>query len=379
MHISIAIAMVVSFVAVLLNVWKRPSRVCGYAIPGTSPVFAQQSASAYLDSSSPSPVALWPTEAWPTPLRMLLLPDALHELDANQTNVPVLRRLDGNMLDRSLELRREMIPHIIRGSISRSICDSEGALVALSSLHGQSKLGDNARRGLVDRYFGGNEEHRTLGEYLESPRPSDYWVSCILSELNRGEASGGLDVRATKWLDAVTDALRPLALLGLAQSRVDDVCLRVTRTESRIPAHFDTWHNTLVQVGDGVRRVLLFMPDNADRLYATRIGASGDYDHATISRVDFRNLDADDFPLAKMAWALPATLQPGDSLHIPAGWWHYVESASTTAVGRGDDTEMPSVALNLITMHHQGVPADAAPADRRTRESAWVEVPCPAA
>ena len=221
-------------------------------------------------------------------------------------------------------------------------------------------------------------ESKLTDENMRS-RLSDHWVSCILSEMSRGKTGAGLDQRAAKWLDTVTDVLRPLALLGLDESRVDDVCLRVTRTVSRIPAHFDTWHNTLVQVGDGVRRVILLMPDNADRLYTAKIDASGNADHATVSRVDFRNPDAEEFPLAQSAWALPATLQPGDMLHIPAGWWHYVESASTAAVGGEDGTEMPSVALNLITVHHQEAPADGAAAGRQARESAWVEVPCPAA
>jgi hypothetical protein len=310
---------------------------------------------------------------------MLPIPEAINALDTNQSNVPVLSAVDEDMLDRSLQLRREMIPHVIRGVLGRSASSSSSALAALHRVRGEQKLGASSKSGLVERYFGDGEESRTLEEYLESPRLSDHWVSCILSEMSRGKAGVGLNERAAKWLDDVTDALLPLALLGLDESRVDDVCLRVTRTQSRIPAHFDAWHNTLVQVGDGVRRVLLLMPDNADRLYTTGIDSSGTHDRATISQVDFRNLEEEAFPLAKMAWALPATLQPGDALHIPAGWWHYVESMATAAVGLEDGTTMPSVALNLITVHHQEAPADVAMGGRRTRESAWVEIPCPAA
>ena len=41
-------------------------------------------------------------------------------------------------------------------------------------------------------------------------------------------------------------------------------------------------------------------------------------------------VDMDRFPLLAEATFTEAVLGPGDALFIPAGWWHYVRSLSTS-------------------------------------------------
>lgn len=410
--LATAVALGCTALAVLLT-WRAHDHqeLCGFELPGSSPLFGQQSASLYLDDSGG---VMWPIGAWRQPLRMYFLADAIDALDAGRTAVPQLEASGLSIMERSLNLRREMVPHVVRGVLNRTGTGAaSAALAALGRLRGEQKVGIGSRDGLVERYFGGGESRRTLDEYLASTEGNDHWVSCVLSELEasggadqaNGAAASGLDAAAASWLDGVASVLLPLALLGLRASRVDDLCIRVTRTHSRIPVHYDAGHNTLVQIGDGSRRVLLLMPDNADRLYAEAQASSNG--RGMVSRVDFRRVDLSAFPRAEGAVALPLTLEAGDVLHIPAGWWHYVESSATTGGDAGGAAAAtPSVALNLFTvaddgLHDRGGPVGGAPEEaasgmplaqagastlsvRRPQrllkpEKAWIEVPCPAA
>jgi len=90
----------------------------------------------------------------------------------------------------------------------------------------------------------------------------------------------------------------------------------------KTPLHFDANDNFLVQVG-GTKRVTLFPPEQSANLYP----ALGDLlEHC--SRVNVFAPDRDAFPLFAQAEAyrIELRLDAGDTLYIPAKWWHAVET-----------------------------------------------------
>ncbi|KAI6851727.1 MFS general substrate transporter [Hortaea werneckii] len=114
---------------------------------------------------------------------------------------------------------------------------------------------------------------------------------------------------------------------------------------TRTPLHTDPYHNILCQVV-GFKYVRLYAPHEALKLYPMGVTKEG-INMENTSQVDIsenvacllgRNGDANvrreidrKFPKFKEAQYQEVILNPGDCLYVPLGWWHYVESLTTSS------------------------------------------------
>ncbi|KAI9657992.1 MAG: hypothetical protein M1821_002649 [Bathelium mastoideum] len=111
------------------------------------------------------------------------------------------------------------------------------------------------------------------------------------------------------------------------------------------PLHTDPYHNIFCQVV-GFKYIKLYAPDQTPYLYPHGTDEQG-VDMSNTSQVDLRLFSPNyeeqnesesrsepslhaQYPLFRTAHSLECVLGPGDSLYIPKGWWHYVESLSTS-------------------------------------------------
>jgi lysine-specific demethylase 8 len=97
-----------------------------------------------------------------------------------------------------------------------------------------------------------------------------------------------------------------------------------SRTKSGL--HYDAMDNLFVQI-DGQKHVMVAAPEDSRALYPFP-------DTPTKSRVDPERPDFAAFPRVSRARFLTATLEAGDMLFIPRGWWHFLSAPG------------PSVSLN---------------------------------
>lgn len=87
------------------------------------------------------------------------------------------------------------------------------------------------------------------------------------------------------------------------------------------PLHYDPANNFLAQIS-GQKSILLADPASTKNLYP--FGGMSGAPH--VSQVRFPNPDIEKFPKVKGVKLLSCTIDPGDMLYIPPGWWHQVET-----------------------------------------------------
>lgn len=133
-------------------------------------------------------------------------------------------------------------------------------------------------------------------------------------------------------LSVQSEILRIVSPPFAAENRLDllpDVDARIwLGNRVRTATHYDLSENIACNVA-GRRRFTLFPPEQIANLYLgpLELTPAG----TPTSLVDPQHPDLDRFPRFAEAWkhAQTTTLEAGDALYIPYGWWHAVDSLDT--------------------------------------------------
>jgi len=105
----------------------------------------------------------------------------------------------------------------------------------------------------------------------------------------------------------------------------DEARMWVQPHGNRTGLHWDSF-NSLISIIRGKKRVLLFSPDQVERLYPCHVTGSKDFSRGSWSQVDVFAPDFDAFPNAREAEYHEVIVEEGETLLIPRHWWHAVEN-----------------------------------------------------
>lgn len=123
-------------------------------------------------------------------------------------------------------------------------------------------------------------------------------------------------------------------------------------TNSKVFIHYDIDYSNILHFHfHGTKRVILFSPEETPYLYKVP--------HALISRedIDFDDPDFGKFPALEKAHGLVTTLNHGEMLYMPEGYWHYMKyltpgfSMSLRALPRAFGN-LTKAAYNIFIMRH---------------------------
>jgi len=133
--------------------------------------------------------------------------------------------------------------------------------------------------------------------------------------------SGPTDLRIFLWnIFRVAPELRPdFKIPTLMGGFVDELPFMFFGGQgSKVALHYDIdmSHVFLTQL-HGRKRVLLFAPDQSRNLYR--------HPFTVASYVDLNNPDYSQYPALAYAQGYEVMLQPGETLFMPSGYWHYIE------------------------------------------------------
>lgn len=87
---------------------------------------------------------------------------------------------------------------------------------------------------------------------------------------------------------------------------------------SKVALHYDIdLSHVFLNQFHGRKRVVLFPPEESVHLYH--------HPFTVASYVDLNNPDYDTYPALQLVKGYEVTLQPGETLFMPSGFWHYIE------------------------------------------------------
>lgn len=183
---------------------------------------------------------------------------------------------------------------------------------------------------IAGRYATDNAERRSLGETLDaivnsSPsKPAPYLRNQNLIDLYpelRDDVAPVPVYTLPNWLDG------PLSGKLDTRFRRGHPEVQISGPGAAFPSmHYDYGyiHTFLSQIY-GRKKIKVFSPDQSRFVYPE----PGDKHHG--SRIpDIDNVDLEQFPLFARAVPMVAELEPGDTMFMPAGWWHTTRTPSVS-------------------------------------------------
>lgn len=162
--------------------------------------------------------------------------------------------------------------------------------------------GENSAN-IEDRSYKGAPEKMKFGEYLELIQREPTRKRLFLFNVFKHQKSLFDDFAFPDVADHVLKFL-PFAFFGGAGA------------VTRIHRDMDNSNVFLTELA-GRKRVVLFHPKYSKLLYR--------YPFGTHTSIDINDPDYDRFPGLKFVQGYETILEPGDTLFMPAGWWHHIE------------------------------------------------------
>ena len=278
---------------------------------------------------------------------------------------PIPELSAGQLTDFESEIRKPGVPVVVRG------------LVAAWPLVAAAGSGDKAVVEYLSRHYNGRPIAGLVGVTGGNRR---LFYNDDVTRFNFRPVQGRLDSFLNRLLQ---ESDRPdVPAMAVQSTLVDDILPMVPGENpldilpgirpriwigNRIDVapHYDLKEN-IACCGAGRRRFTLFPPEQLPNLYPgpLELTPAG----TPVSMVDPKEPDLARYPRFAQAWATAsrATLEPGDALYIPFGWWHGVESLEPVSIlvnywwsaGRSDDIGGGYDAMLHALLSYRHLPPD---------------------
>jgi histone arginine demethylase JMJD6 len=217
-------------------------------------------------------------------------------------------------------------PVVITGALKSWQATSKWSLEYFKDRHGSMPLSiegqNHTLAGFLPAREGGGS--LTMGEFIdlvsssseENPAPylRNVWIEKFLPELD-ADLQPAPPYFYPNWLEGpFTQPLYSRVHAGRPE-------LYIGGRGGKFPVlHYDSWHmyTFLCQIY-GVKEYTMFSPDQTPFLYPS------DYHTSSISVNEIEDVDLETFPLFAKTNPIRFTLNPGEILFVPPGWWHMVK------------------------------------------------------
>lgn len=162
-------------------------------------------------------------------------------------------------------------------------------------------------------------------QYIAGRKLRSMTLSCFLDSLESGEAEGELLYLGNgETPEGFTSELNLKSPPGYEVSDFNPPRIWLGPRGAITPLHKDIVDNFCFHLS-GKKRWVIFPVRDYPHLYMSHPDPIKLPDFAT-SQVDVRNPDYSKFPLARLASGIEVDVQAGETLYLPAGWGHYVET-----------------------------------------------------
>ena len=179
-----------------------------------------------------------------------------------------------------------------------------------------------------------------ISEFVAKLRDKNYKSHIYLRSTNANPRAKKA-ARIEDDFPALADDLRPPCFIPFCRDDklYHSSVLRIASSRVQVWTHFDLYDNVLVQVV-GTKRIILLPPEDSEYLYV--VG-----DKSAVNNWDNLEECLRTYPLVARCSPRWCLLEPGESLFIPALWWHNIRTL-VQASGSADDTSDHSIGFNIF-------------------------------